>query len=40
MAERIAVAGAGLSGAVIARALAEAGRAVTVFEARHHVAGN
>lgn len=37
---RIAVAGAGLSGAVIARELAQAGHAVTVFEARGHVAGN
>lgn len=37
---RIAVAGAGLSGAVIARELAQAGQAVTVFEARAHVAGN
>ena len=40
MGKRIAVAGAGLSGAVIGRALAEAGCAVTVFEARPHVAGN
>lgn len=34
------IAGAGLSGAVIARALADAGYAVHVFEARDHVAGN
>jgi UDP-galactopyranose mutase len=36
----IAVAGAGLSGAVIARGLAEAGHVVSVFETRAHVAGN
>jgi UDP-galactopyranose mutase len=40
MTGRVAVAGAGLSGAVMARALAEAGRAVTLFEARDHIAGN
>ena len=36
----IAVAGAGFSGAVIARQLAEAGHSVDVFESRDHVAGN
>ncbi|WP_051558967.1 UDP-galactopyranose/dTDP-fucopyranose mutase family protein [Allorhizobium undicola] len=36
----LAVAGAGLSGAVIAREMAEAGHRVTVFEGRDHVAGN
>jgi UDP-galactopyranose mutase len=36
----VAVAGAGFTGAVIARELAEAGCAVDVFEARDHVAGN
>lgn len=40
MAQHVAVAGAGFSGAVIARALVEAGHRVTVFEARDHVAGN
>jgi len=40
MTQRVAVAGAGFSGAVIGRALAEAGLQVTVFEARDHVAGN
>ena len=37
---RVAVAGAGFSGAVIARQLAEAGHDVVVFETRDHVAGN
>lgn len=37
---RVLVVGAGLSGAVIARVLAEAGVASTVLEARDHVAGN
>jgi UDP-galactopyranose mutase len=37
---RVAVAGAGFSGAVIARRLAEAGHDVVVFETRDHVAGN
>jgi UDP-galactopyranose mutase len=36
----IGVAGAGFSGAVIARELAEAGHRVTVCETRDHVAGN
>lgn len=36
----IATAGAGLSGAVIARELAERGHVVEVFEKRAHVAGN
>lgn len=37
---RIAVAGAGFSGAVIARELAEAGHEIDVFDPRDHVAGN
>lgn len=37
---QIGIAGAGFSGAVIARRLAEQGHQVTVFEARDHVAGN
>ncbi len=37
---QIAIAGAGLSGAVIARTLAEAGHDVVVYETRDHVAGN
>lgn len=37
---RIGVVGAGLSGAVIARTLAEAGFAVDILESRPHVAGN
>ena len=37
---RFLMVGAGLSGAVIGRALAEAGHAVTVVDARPHVAGN
>jgi UDP-galactopyranose mutase len=36
----IAVAGAGFSGSVVARELAERGRRVVVFEPRAHVAGN
>jgi len=36
----IAIVGAGFSGAVIARELAEAGIAVDVFDSRSHVAGN
>ncbi|MBB5412600.1 UDP-galactopyranose mutase [Paraburkholderia sp. HC6.4b] len=38
--EKIIVVGAGLSGAVIARQLAESGVMVTVVESRDHVAGN
>jgi UDP-galactopyranose mutase len=37
---RILVVGAGFSGAVIARELAEAGHKITVLESRTHVAGN
>ena len=37
---RILCVGAGLSGAVIGRRLAEAGHSVTVMDARDHVAGN
>lgn len=37
---RIAIAGAGLSGAVIGRRLAEAGHKVEIFDPRDHVAGN
>jgi UDP-galactopyranose mutase len=36
----IAIAGAGFSGATVARILAEAGYHITVFESRGHVAGN
>ena len=36
----VLVTGAGFSGAVVARALAEAGHLVTVIDARDHVAGN
>ncbi len=36
----IAIVGAGFSGAVVARELAEAGIASTVYDARNHVAGN
>lgn len=36
----VAIAGAGFSGAVIARELAEEGHRVVVFETRDHVAGN
>ena len=36
----IGVAGAGFSGAVIARELAEGGHTVSVFDGRDHVAGN
>lgn len=37
---RFGIAGAGFSGAVIARAVAEAGHDAVVFETRDHVAGN
>lgn len=37
---KVLLVGAGLSGAVIGRQLAEAGHAVTIVEARDHVAGN
>ncbi|MCA1491853.1 UDP-galactopyranose mutase [Sinorhizobium alkalisoli] len=37
---KIAVVGAGLSGAVIGRELAEAGHQVEVFDTRDHIAGN
>jgi UDP-galactopyranose mutase len=38
--QRVLIVGAGFSGAVIARGLAQAGVAVTVADARPHVAGN
>jgi len=37
---RFGIAGAGFSGAVVGRELAEAGHEVTVFDVREHVAGN
>jgi len=37
---RVLIVGAGLSGAVIARRLAEAGHAAIVVDQRHHLAGN
>ncbi|PDT85833.1 UDP-galactopyranose mutase [Sinorhizobium sp. BJ1] len=37
---RIGIVGAGLSGAVIGRELAEAGHQVEIFDAREHIAGN
>ncbi|NDE70211.1 MAG: UDP-galactopyranose mutase [Actinobacteria bacterium] len=37
---RFAIVGAGFSGAVVARELAEAGHSIEVFDARDHVAGN
>jgi len=37
---RVVVVGAGFSGAVVARELAEAGHHIEVFESRDHVAGN
>lgn len=38
--KHIAIIGAGFSGAVIGRKLAEKGAKVTIFESRSHVAGN
>jgi UDP-galactopyranose mutase len=38
--KNIAIVGAGFSGAVIARQLAEAGCQVSVFDGRPHIAGN
>ncbi len=38
--EKILVVGAGLSGAVIARELAQAGHQIEVIDARDHIAGN
>ena len=40
MKKTIAIVGAGFSGAVIARELAQAGHKVSVFDSRSHVAGN
>ena len=40
MADKVLMVGAGLSGAVIGRRLAEAGHEVTVIDSRDHVAGN
>lgn len=40
MSQSIVIVGAGLSGAVIGRALAEAGQQVTIVESRNHIAGN
>ncbi|TSA52169.1 MAG: FAD-dependent oxidoreductase [Actinobacteria bacterium] len=40
LARSFAIVGAGFSGAVVARQLAEAGHRATVFDARDHVAGN
>ena len=40
MSKRILIIGAGFSGAVIARELAEAGATVEVIDSRSHVAGN
>jgi len=37
---RFAIVGAGFSGAVVARELADAGHSIVVFDARDHVAGN
>lgn len=40
MSQSIVIVGAGLSGAVLGRALAEAGEHVTIVESRDHIAGN
>jgi UDP-galactopyranose mutase len=40
MRQRIAIVGAGFSGAVLARQLAESGHTVTIFDSRPHIAGN
>ena len=40
LARSFAIVGAGFSGAVVARQLAEAGHTATVFDTRDHVAGN
>lgn len=40
MSEKIVMVGAGLSGAVIGRVLAEAGHSITVVDSRPHIAGN
>ena len=40
MTKHVLMVGAGLSGAVIGRMLAEAGHKVTVRDARDHIAGN
>lgn len=40
MPDEVLIVGAGLSGAVIGRALAEAGHGVRIVEARDHIAGN
>lgn len=40
MGDRLVMVGAGLSGAVIGRSLADAGHDVTVIDTRNHVAGN
>jgi UDP-galactopyranose mutase len=40
MTETIAIAGAGFSGAVVGRQLAEAGHQVQIFETRDHIGGN
>lgn len=40
MSENLLMVGAGLSGAVIGRAMAEAGHSITVVDARDHIGGN